>query len=418
MTTTLFQNELKKMTRKKSVIIACICLMACITLLSVLFINETSYSDEKGNNIHGPAAISRYKAQTQELEGPLTTEKMAAVLTHYQAVINDPQNYATLGAEGQSIKNEVYGQQIQKYEDVLDLMRRDFSPIGTYDYYILSSVQPEDVTNFYDKRNADVKELLNMDYSTGNYTDAEKDYFLNLNSQIETPFHFAYIQGWSQILTRGFLSILLIISFVTCICVSPVFAHEYQTGADAIILSSKYGKNKIITAKIASSVAFTTILYTLSMFLFTIIMLAFHGVTGWNASFQLDSFKSPYPLTMLQVYLYGLAIGYIVNLSIMAIVLLFSAVNKTSFSVVIIGALYIFAPMFLPSSKTGSLINDILALLPAKAMDAFAVFSVYRSYSFAGQTIPLPLAIVLFSACIIVLAIPLACVKFKKHQVG
>jgi hypothetical protein len=418
MTTTLFQHEFKKMTRKKSFIIAALCLMVCITLLSVLFIKEASYSDEAGNIMTGPAAISLNKAQTKELAGPLTTEKLAAVLTHYQSVINDPQNYETLGAEGQSIKNEVYGQQIKKYEDVLDLVRRDFSPVGTYDYYVLSSVQPEDMANFYEKRTANVQELLNMDYSTGNYTDAEKDYFLNLNSQIKTPFYFAYTQGWYDMFTRGFLSIMLMAALVTCISVSQVFANEYQTGADSIILSSRFGKNKIIAAKVAASVVFTTVIYAASMLYFTGIMLAFHGVSGWDTPFQLASFNSPYPFTMLQVYLYGLAIGYIVTLSIMAIVLLFSAVNKTSFSVVIIGALYIFVPMFLPSSKTGSLINGLVALLPAKAMDIFSVFSVYSCYNIAGQIISLPLAILLFSACIIVLAIPLACVKFKKHQVG
>lgn len=415
---TLFKYELRKITKKRLVSIALACLFLCIGLLSVLFIAESSWSDENGNIIKGPAAISLHKKQSGESEGYLTTDKMAQTLERYKTIADNPDNYTSIGAEGKSISNEVYGREIQKDEDVLDLLRRAYSPAGAYDYYILSSITPEDVDTFYDKRTGKIDEILNMDYSTGNYTQAEKEYFLRLNSEIETPFYFAYTQGWTDMLTRGFLSIFLIISFIVCICIAPVFASEYQTGTDSIVLSSRYGKNKVIKAKILSSIVFTTCVYTVSMLLFTVIMLAFHGVSGWNAPFQMASFTAPYPLTMLQVYLYGLAIGYVVIISIMAITLLFSAISKTSFAVVIIGALWVFVPMFIPSSKTSSLINNVIALLPAKATNAFEVFSVYTSYNLFGNILSLPTAIVIFSACIIAIALPLAYSRFKRHQVA
>ncbi len=415
---TLFKHEFRKITRKKSMSISFVCLFLCIGLLSAMFIAESSWSGETGSIINGPAAIALHKKQAAELEGYLTTEKLASILAHYQIITNNPANYTSLGAEGKSISNEVYGREIQKYDDILDLMRRAFSPSGVYDYYVLSSVTQDDVKTFYEQRSVKIDEILNMDYSTGNYSEAAKEYILQMNSKIEKPFYFAYTQGWADMLTRGFLSILLIISFIVCICISPIFASEYQTGADSIILSSRYGKNKVIIAKILSSIVFTTCLYTVSMLFFTGLMLCFHGTTGWNAPFQMASFTSPYPLTMIQVYLYGLAIGYMVIISITSIILFLSAIMKTSFAVVIIGALWIFVPMFIPSSKTSSLINSVLALLPAKAMDAFTVFSVYNTYNLFGNIITLPAAITLFSACLTVIALPSAYFRFKRHQVG
>lgn len=415
---TLFKFEFRKTIKKRLVSIALACLFLCIGLLSILFIAESSWTDETGNIIKGPAAISLHKNQSGALEGYLTTDKMASILERYQAITINPDNYASTGAEGKSIRNEIYGREIQKDEDVLDFMRRAFSPAGTYDYYVLSTVTLYDVAALYDQRTAKIDEILNMDYSTGNYTQAEKEYLLQMNSEIETPFYFAYTQGWTDMLTRGFLSILLMVSFIVCICISPVFANEYQTGADAIVLASRYGKSKVITAKILSSIVFTTCLYVVSMLLFTGLMLCFHGAAGWNAPFQFASFTSPYPLTMLQVYGYGLGIGYVVILSIMAITLLFSALMNTSFAVVIIGALWVFVPMFIPSSKTSSLINDVIALLPAKAMNAFEVFSVYSFYDLFGNIISLPTAIIMFSVCVTIIALPLAYSRFKRHQVA
>lgn len=413
----LFKHELKKMTRKKSVTIALICMLVGIAGLCTLFIAESAISDESGAIIHGPAAIALHKAQAKALEGPLTAEKLESILLHYQAVTDDPANYAQVGAEGTSIKDEVFGKEVQPYSDVLNLLRRAFSPAGVFDYHSISALEPGDVAGFYHQRTEKINEILDMDYSTGNHTPAEKAHILQMNDKIKTPFYFAYTKGWSDMLTRGFLSFLLMVSLVVCICVSPVFANEYQSGADAIILSSKYGKNKVIAAKILASVVFTTCVYVVAVLVFSAVMLAFHGITGWNAPFQLASFTSPYPLTMLQVFLCGLGIGYVVVLSIMSLILLLSATVKTSFAAVIAGALWIFVPMFIPSSKSSALMNDVLALLPAKAMNAFEVFSVYDTYSLFGQVISRPVAILLFSACICVVALPLAYARFKRHQV-
>jgi hypothetical protein len=146
-------------------------------------------------------------------------------------------------------------------------------------------------------------------------------------------------------------------------------------------------------------------------------MLCFFGIDGWNASFQTISFTSFYPLTVSQVYLYGVAIGYLVILSVMAITMFLSARLKTTFAVVLISTLWLLVPMFIPSSKTSQILIKIIGLLPAKSMHAFTVFSVYNTYNLFGNIVFLPSVIVMFASFITVISIPFAYMRFRKHQV-
>ena len=41
-----------------------------------------------------------------------------------------------------------------------------------------------------------------------------------------------------------------------CIVIAPVFASEYQAGTDAMLLSGKYGKTRLVRAKILASLLF------------------------------------------------------------------------------------------------------------------------------------------------------------------
>lgn len=414
---TLFQFELKKIFKRKSTKIAIVLTFSCIILLTISFVNDNLYTNINGDDLHGPSAIHLKKEQFSNLEGYLTIEALSNAFLEYQSAINNSANDTSEHNLGSEMSNEVYIKHIQKYNDVLNLIRRTYSPVGTYNYYVLSSLSLEDLNHFYSTRSDKVLEVLNMDYSYGNYIESEKVHIIALNNKVKTPFYFAYTDGWSDMLKRGFLTISLIIVFAVCVCISPLFSNEYQSGTDAIILSTKYGKNMVIIAKIISSVVFASILYFGAMILFSGIMLFNYGMEGWNASFQILSFLSPYPLTILQVFLNGIALGYLVVLSTTSFTIFLSAKSRTAFSVIIVNALWILAPLFIQSSKTNMLFNRILELFPAKAMDAFTVFSVFDTYNLFGHIVSYPCMIIVFSIVVIIISIPFTYTAFKNHQV-
>lgn len=57
--------------------------------------------------------------------------------------------------------------------------------------------------NFYQAREEKIAALLN-DSSRG-LSDEQKEYWQNMNSQVETPFQYGYYEGWlTQFLSRTF----------------------------------------------------------------------------------------------------------------------------------------------------------------------------------------------------------------------
>ena len=412
---TLLRYECKKLLDRKFTVITFLTLMLCVIALSFLIISENTYYNKEGVRISGMEAIQANKTSQAIPEGKLTTEKLLDAFHQYQTVVNNPSNY-----EGTSdnLKDDVYVTEVKPYDNVLSLLRRNYSPTGSYDHYILSSVTDEMINQFYEMRHAKIQELVNMDYSYGNYSQIEKEYILNKDNKIETPFSYNYTDGWSDILQRGFFTIFLLIGLAVCVIIAPIFSYEYQTGADAVVLSTLSGRKRVIYAKILAGFLVSNGIFFFTTGFFMIINFVAYGLQGWNASFQILSFTSFYDLTILQVFLRGILLNYLVIMAVMAITMLLSSVCKTSFGAVIISALWVFVPLFIPSSKSSKVFNYIINLLPAKALDTYTVFSVYDVYSLGKTVISLPIVILLFSTFIVLIALPLAHRSFSRHQVA
>ncbi len=149
----------------------------------------------------------------------------------------------------------------------------------TYDYYVMGSMNPADAENFYENRMEKVEEYLNMDYSYGNYSEADKEYFITKNEKLTIPFHYEYNTGWNKLLGISYVA-LLVIALVVCITLAPMFSSEYQTGADAILLLTKYGRSKLTVAKIVSSFLLTSVIYVLGILILTFVTFLIYGSGG------------------------------------------------------------------------------------------------------------------------------------------
>ena len=219
-------------------------------------------------------------------------------------------------------------------------------------------------------------------------------------------------------MTRDFPTVFLLIALVVCIIISPVFAYEYQTGADAVVLSSKYGRRETVWAKLIAGFTVTSRIYFIAVLMSLISVLAVFGVKGWNCDFQILSTTAYYGLKIWQVVFVGIVINYVVVLSVMAFTMLLSAACKTPFAAVLISTLCTIVPMFLPTSRVSGVFNKLLCLLPAKAMDTHVVFSTYVLFSFGKLVIILPCMILIAACVLIIVTLPVAHRKFCRHQVA
>ncbi len=184
-----------------------------------------------------------------------------------------------------------------------------------------------------------------------------------------------------------------------------------------MVLSAKRGRGEIVRAKIMAGFLAASEVYALGVCAMLLCVLVPFGAGGWNCEFQLLSETSFYSLKIWQVALLGILINYIVMLSVMAFTMLLSAVCKTPFAAVIASMLCTAVPLFFPASNTSSLLNHILALLPAQAMDTYTVFSAYMFFPAGKTVITLPYMIPIAASVLIMAALPLAHRGFCKHQV-
>ena len=118
--------------------------------------------------------------------------------------------------------------------------------------------------------------------------------------------------------------------------IAPVFAGEYQAGTDAVILSGKYGKTKLITAKIVASLLFGVLAFTLHILVAFGISLAAFGTDGWNLPLQINGTTVPYPLTFLEGTLINLGVIYLVLIAMIGLTLFLSAKMKSPYLVLIV----------------------------------------------------------------------------------
>lgn len=407
---TLVYYEKKKILKRKSTVITCSLLLLCILALSLVFISDQFYFKADCTEVSGIEAIRVRKEMDHALAGPLTTERLKDILHRYHTVYDNPDNYNSTG----SISNDIYCKDILPYNGVIRLMQQIYSPVGAYDMNILSSVTGEMADRFYETRHAQVQSIV----TAGNYTQAEKETIINLDTKVSQPITFDYSEGWKTLLVRGFPTMFLLIGLAVCIIISPIFAYEYQTGADSVILSSRYGKRETVRAKITAGFLVTSGIYLIAALTGFISVLAAFGTEGWNCDFQILSTTSFYGLKIWQVVLFGVVINYVLVLSVMAFTMLLSAACKTPFAAVIISTLCTAAPLFFPTSETGGLLKQIISLLPAKAMDTYQIFSAYVLFSCGKMVITLPCMILISALLLTAAMLPAAQRQFCRHQVG
>jgi len=232
--------------------------------------------------------------------------------------------------------------------------------------------------------------------------------------EISEPYEYGYPLGWS---TFGDTSQMLILCILgICIAVAPMFSNEYQSGTDAVILSTRFGKSKVIYAKIISSVIFGTIVFVVDAAVALLLPLVTFGIGGGDLHLQIMDGYCPYAFTFLQAVFILIGIAYLVMLGLLSITLLCSSKMKSSFTVLIVDVVLIFLPVFL-SSGENDIWRHIYSLLPYQSISGLSQFKEYLSYRFGSIVINLFGMIALFYLIVTLVSLPLAYRGFKKHQV-
>lgn len=406
----LVKYECLKILRKRS---TCIVMAISLILTGFLFglpiIQYQIYNQD--GVIKGTAGIAYEKGQYAALSVLLSEDYVRKTIREVRQLFQHPENIGYDGNE-RFLTGDAYWNGVAPREKLLNLIADSYSaPNEPSSYNHLPELNMKKGAFFY-KTIHQKRETLLQDPSR-NLSHEQKEYWRSMASKVDTPLRYGYYGGWETIVSSFELLVFALLSI--CIVIAPVFSGEYQAGTDAVILSGKYGKTKLITAKIAASLLFGTIAFLVHVAVAYGLPLAAFGADGWDLPLQIANTVIPYPFTFLQAVLVNTGIIYLVLLAMMGLTLFLSAKMKSPYLVVILLVPLLFIPMFLSPNGTTGAYNLTLFLLPYRSV--MPEFSKYISYQLGSLAFdPLTARAVLYAVLAIV-TLPLARLGFKKHQV-
>ncbi len=308
---------------------------------------------------------------------------------------------------------DAYWNYVAPREKLLNVIAANYDNPGEYSGFTkLPGLDMTGSANFYETRERKIEALLNS--PSRDLSEEQIKYWKEMSKKVEIPLQYGYYEGWEIVISS--FELLMFVLLSVCIVIAPVFSGEYQAGTDAVILSAKYGKTKLISAKIASSLLFGILTFTLHVIVACGLLLVAFGVNGWNLPVQIANTTIPYPFTFLQAFLINLGVIYLVLLAMIGLALLLSAKMKSSYLVLAILVPVLFMPMFLSPNGTTGIYNSILFLLPYRS--TMPELGKYISYQFGGSVLDILSARAILYAVLTAVMLPLARLGFKKHQVS
>lgn len=408
----LVKYELLKLLRRKStLLILVVSLLATVFFFGLPVLQFQTYRQE--SMLQGLEGIAFEKEQATAFTLPLTEDYIAATVREYQQLLENPDN-AGYDGKDKFLVGDAYWNFAAPREKLLRMLAGNYdAPWESTGY---NRLLPDlDVTNgadFYRAREDKIETLINDPARA--LSDEQKEYWRGRNKGVETPLQYGYSEGWSILLSS--FELLLFSLLAICTVLAPVFSAEYQAGTDAVMLSSKYGKTKLITAKILSSYFFGLLAFSLHVAAALGILLFAFGTDGWNLPVQIINTVIPYPLTFLQATLMNLAVLYLVAMGLIGLTLLLSAGMKSPYLVLTVLVPLLFLPLFLAPDGTTGAYSLTLFLLPYRS--AVPELNKYISYQLGGLVLDVHTMRAILYAALTAITLPLARKSFQRHQVS
>lgn len=335
----MLRFEIKKVFSKMINKIVLAALFIVTLAAAMLAIRDVRYVKEDGKEVvTGYSAAKELRKRKNEWKGELNGAVLRKVIEENQAI-----NAAEKDDDAAFAKK-------QGFIDIKNMFNSAFGKFDEYDYYLVDRISKEEADEFYQRRISGLKEYLNSEEIKNGFTDAEKDFLISQYERLETPFYYAYADGWKAILDSHYLPTLMIFVVVlTGFMTAGIFSDEFQYKADAIFFSAKYGRNKAITAKIQAGFTIVSVVYWGSMLLYSALILLTLGTGGAHCPVQtgLGNWKSIYNITYIQDFFFSLLGGYIGTLFILTLAMLISVKLRSTVIAATIPFVLACIPMFL-----------------------------------------------------------------------
>ena len=396
--------EYKKIFRRKSAVVAIVMLYVLSAVTCILPIIGTSYGVVTESKYE---AIMKDKAYEMALNGrELDSGLMLEMSKAYGYIPDEAADYTY---------TQEYETYARPYSSVYRLVRGGFNS-SEYRFSMkeAKALTPEIADSYYEVR----QQNMIYDMKNEGASDEEVKYMLECDSEVQKPFRLGYNSGYRSYISFMYTAAVFMM-FVISICVAPIFAGEYTSGADQLLLTSKHGKRKLIYSKIFAGLSFAVFVSVTIFAIVSLISLSIYGMEGFDTALQLIYPQVCYNVSIGKAVFMLSGIGILACMCIASVTMLLSAKMRTPFPVIIIMSLANFVPMVLNivgNSPIVRVINKIMILFPVRMCNIWDPFSA-NMYGAFGSYIRPYIFMPIFAALLTIAAIPLIYRGFKNHQV-
>jgi ABC-type transport system involved in multi-copper enzyme maturation permease subunit len=424
----ILKYEMKKIFCKKSTVLSLIGLVIFLAINIIPYISAMHYTNADGTETNGLKAVRLMKNEKMKWNGLLTNENIKKVLEKNQAIQSD-KKYASIKNIGDTRMNDAQLKlsnmqyaETQGFADIRDLIVDSFSKIHYFDYYKMDKLKPDAAGKFYPNRVSQIKTFLSSKELDIHLTEKEKSYLINSAETLHAPLKYSYSDGWmgalekSAVVTYGTV-------FIICILMAQIFSVEYQTGSDAILLSTEHGRKNGIMYKLIAGLLSISLVYWITSFIVYGIIFMIFGVDGGDCPIQthFEGWKSFYHITNSQAFWMVILFGYLACLFIGVLAMFLSSKAKSSFATIVFLLLILLVPAIIGKSldiSAESLCGIVLSLFPDKMLTGWEFIQTWSLYDICGKVLnPFQILSVLYGILTIVL-LPMTYNAFRKRQVA
>ncbi len=361
----IFKNKLNMTAMVLGYLLIVVCIVSYIS-------SEEVYDSRTDSYVKGLEAFSAGRDQAESQTDYITEEYVTEFIRELQASPLDLDS------------DEGYIEVVRPQGSMFYLIANSYADVDA-PYIVYNDIKNIDVSEgakFYQQRLEKISDFLNMDFSFGNYTAAEKAYWMDKAEKVQEPFIWGTKEVMSLMLDLSLVGFYLLA--VVVICISPVFSRESESGAGQLLFTTKYGKNRLIRAKTIASLLFSLGYVGIGLMGSVLVIGFLCGFSEANLPVQLWNISIPYNITIGQVCLLEVLVLLLITGAVTALILLISAQTKSTMATMAAILVLLIGPAFLENSKTAGWYNHLIDLCAVRFIDMKTVLGSFVDYHFGG----------------------------------
>lgn len=381
-------------------------LLSAALLLSIFMayvpvtFESVTYTEENGEEVtlKGTAAVKYLQGIRGDIEGDVTPEKVETALRVFQECLAKYQ-----AADTYELPEEADTESLTPYWDYIHGIREVFADAETGIAPALTEIWPQEIKDFYEKAEARTETVMKWEQPKH---ESAQNAAMKMYREVDKPFQ--YYSGISSN-SMDYQALLTYIIMILCVVIAaPVFASDYQTGADDILRCTKHGRGKMAACKISSAILICGGAFLICMTAWILITNMLFGWESTKTSIQFIFTVSSLPdLNIGELQWLNLGAGFLMLLAMISLALYLSTKMKSIVSSLAVALLFCFLPVLVPSILPETLGLWAQCLLPGGGIgmgNSFLYTLINFKFLHIGNlSVWLPYALVVFA----VLQIPL-----------